>query len=222
MPTPSEQKALAFVAIVIVLGGAVRVLRASSPAVATQAEQQAIARQAAAAESASITAKNGKNGKKGPKMARQRRDGGVNVVSGVSGVPFSDVRPGLPTPSGAVGVSPLGYPPPSPRVDIDNRQPANSMVSSYLPAGRKGGNNPQAASPPVDLDTATEPEIEALPRIGPALATRIIASRDSLGPFGSLEGLRRVRGIGPAMLKTLGPHVTFSGRAASSDVRSRY
>jgi competence protein ComEA len=222
MPTPSEQKALAFVAIVIVLGGAVRVLRASSPPVATQAEQQAIARQATAAESASASAKSAKNGKKAPKMARQRRDGGVNIVGGVSGVPFSDVRPGIPAPSGAIGVSPLGYPPPSARIDIDNRQQPNSTVPNYLAAGKKPGGSPSAASPPLDLDTATEAEIEALPRIGPTLAARILASRDSLGPFSSLEGLRRVRGIGPAMLKTLGPRVTFSGRPASSGVRSRY
>jgi competence protein ComEA len=75
---------------------------------------------------------------------------------------------------------------------------------------------------PIDLDVASAAEIEALPRIGPALAARIIRSRDSLGPFGSLQGLRRVRGIGPAMLRELGPLVTFSGRAASFDVQTRY
>ncbi len=53
--------------------------------------------------------------------------------------------------------------------------------------------------------------IESLPRIGPALASRIIASRDSFGAFGSIDGLQRVRGIGPAMAKALRPLVTFSG-----------
>jgi competence protein ComEA len=58
-----------------------------------------------------------------------------------------------------------------------------------------------------------EAEIERLPRIGPALAHRIVANRDSAGPFGGLEGLRRVRGVGAATLKLLGPLVTFSGQA---------
>jgi competence protein ComEA len=62
----------------------------------------------------------------------------------------------------------------------------------------------------VDLDVATEAEIEGLPRIGPVLARRIVANRDSLGPFGSMEEFQRVRGVGPSMAAQLAPHVTFS------------
>jgi competence protein ComEA len=51
-----------------------------------------------------------------------------------------------------------------------------------------------------------------LPRIGSALAHRIVANRDSAGPFGSLEGLKRVRGVGVGTLKLLAPLVTFSGQ----------
>jgi competence protein ComEA len=60
-----------------------------------------------------------------------------------------------------------------------------------------------------------------LPRIGPALAKRIIADRDSLGPFGSLEGFQRVKGVGPAMARTLAPYVTFSGTPRPSPVGAR-
>ncbi|HXG73134.1 MAG TPA: helix-hairpin-helix domain-containing protein [Gemmatimonadaceae bacterium] len=66
------------------------------------------------------------------------------------------------------------------------------------------------AAGPVDLDVASAEQIEALPWIGPALAKRIVADRDSLGPFGSLDGLDRVKGIGPSMVVRLGPRVTFS------------
>jgi competence protein ComEA len=66
----------------------------------------------------------------------------------------------------------------------------------------------------IDVDRATAEELESLPRIGPALARRIIANRDSLGPFGSLEKLQRVKGIGPALAKLLANRVTFSGRAS--------
>jgi hypothetical protein len=63
---------------------------------------------------------------------------------------------------------------------------------------------------PLDLDLADEKQIEALRHVGPALARRIVADRDSFGPFGSIEGLRRVKGIGPSMVAKLDSTVTFS------------
>lgn len=62
----------------------------------------------------------------------------------------------------------------------------------------------------IDLDVASATDIERLPRIGPALAARIVANRDSLGPFGSLEEFQRVRGVGPALARAIAPYVTFS------------
>jgi competence ComEA-like helix-hairpin-helix protein len=85
---------------------------------------------------------------------------------------------------------------------------------------RRGGGSARAAGgrarsvprPPsrVDLDIATEPEIEALHGVGPSLARRIVADRDSFGPFGSLDGLRRVRGVGAGLVARLDTTVTFS------------
>ena len=77
-------------------------------------------------------------------------------------------------------------------------------------AARDTARPPAGPTRPVDLDRATAKEIENLPRIGPVLATRIVADRDSLGPFGSLERLQRVRGVGPALARALATHVTFS------------
>jgi len=67
----------------------------------------------------------------------------------------------------------------------------------------------------VDLDRATEREIEVLPWVGPALARRIVANRDSFGPFGTIEALGRVKGVGPATRKRLAALVTFSGAPSS-------
>jgi competence ComEA-like helix-hairpin-helix protein len=64
----------------------------------------------------------------------------------------------------------------------------------------------------VDVDIATVAQLQTLPRVGPVLAQRIKAFRDSAGPFGSLEQLDKVKGIGPALLKELAPRVTFSSR----------
>jgi len=63
----------------------------------------------------------------------------------------------------------------------------------------------------VDLDHAAADEIERLPRIGPALARRIVDERTAHGPFGSLAGLSRVPGMGPATLAGLEKSASFSG-----------
>ena len=62
----------------------------------------------------------------------------------------------------------------------------------------------------IDLDIASAAEIETLRGVGPALAARMVADRDSLGPFGSTDELQRVRGIGPGLAKKIAPQVTFS------------
>jgi competence protein ComEA len=62
----------------------------------------------------------------------------------------------------------------------------------------------------IDIDIATAAEIETLRGIGPALAKRIVADRDSLGPFGSTDELQRVRGIGKRMAEKIASQVTFS------------
>lgn len=80
---------------------------------------------------------------------------------------------------------------------------------------RKGRARKTKAGPPVppkkvDLDVASESAIVALRGIGPSLARRIVADRDSFGPFGSIEGLKRVRGVGNGLVAKLDSTVTFS------------
>ena len=65
----------------------------------------------------------------------------------------------------------------------------------------------------VDVDRADAAELERLPRVGRELARRIVDEREARGPFGGLEGLRRVPGFGPAMLRALERTATFSGVA---------
>jgi competence protein ComEA len=89
--------------------------------------------------------------------------------------------------------------------------PAGRGSARRTPGAPRTPPVPPPRPGPVDVDVATAAELEALPRIGPSLAARIVADRDSLGPFGSLAGLDRVRGVGPALLRGLGAHVTFSG-----------
>jgi len=53
-----------------------------------------------------------------------------------------------------------------------------------------------ATGTPVDLNTATEEQLDTLPGVGPATAAKIVADRSANGPFGSLDDLSRVSGIG--------------------------
>lgn len=63
----------------------------------------------------------------------------------------------------------------------------------------------------IDLDRAGALEISRLPRVGLELARTIVADRTARGPFGSLEGLDRVPGVGPGLLRSVAPHAAFSG-----------
>jgi competence protein ComEA len=63
----------------------------------------------------------------------------------------------------------------------------------------------------IDLDRADVSEITRLPRIGPALAQRIVAWRTEHGPFGSMAQLDSVSGVGPKLLDAIRPFVSFSG-----------
>ncbi len=70
---------------------------------------------------------------------------------------------------------------------------------------------PLAPGEHVDVDRADATELTRLPRVGPALAQRIVAWRERHGPFGGITRLDSVSGIGPAMLDAIRPYVLFSG-----------
>ena len=91
-----------------------------------------------------------------------------------------------------------------------------ATVDSVRKAGKKRkGRKPRKPETPVipaivDMDVASAEEIETLRGIGPSLARRIVADRDTLGPFGSLDGLQRVKGVGPKLAQRIDSSVTFS------------
>jgi competence ComEA-like helix-hairpin-helix protein len=66
----------------------------------------------------------------------------------------------------------------------------------------------------IDLDQASAAEIARLPRVGLTLARAIVADRERRGPFGGLDGLDRVAGVGPGLLAAIAANVSFSGLPA--------
>ena len=63
-------------------------------------------------------------------------------------------------------------------------------------------------SAPVNLNTASQTELETLPRVGPVLAQRILDWRTEHGRFTAVEELGEVSGIGDKIYAQLSPKVT--------------
>jgi comEA protein len=93
-----------------------------------------------------------------------------------------------------------------PRPPLPHRDSALALARPLRPGER------------IDADRAGPEELARLPRIGLALAKTIVADRQANGPFGALTALDRVAGIGPGLLQTVGPHLSFSGTHAPSPV----
>jgi competence protein ComEA len=56
---------------------------------------------------------------------------------------------------------------------------------------------------PININTATQAELESLPGIGPVIAGRIIAYRQDHGPFASIQAIQDVSGIGPVTFERI-------------------
>jgi competence protein ComEA len=64
---------------------------------------------------------------------------------------------------------------------------------------------------PININTATQLELQDLPNIGPSKAADIIEYRELHGPFGKIEDLQNVPNIGPATVEKIRDLITISG-----------
>jgi competence protein ComEA len=67
----------------------------------------------------------------------------------------------------------------------------------------------------VNINTATQAELETLQGIGPVKAKAIVEHRQKNGPFRSADDLEKVGGIGPAIMKRVRKDITV-GPAATA------
>ena len=89
---------------------------------------------------------------------------------------------------------------------VDGEQLAVPVVGAVPPLDATGAAA-AAADGLVHLNTADVAALDTLPRIGPALAQRIIDWRDVNGPFTSTEQLLEVAGIGDTVFAGLADKV---------------
>jgi competence protein ComEA len=82
-----------------------------------------------------------------------------------------------------------------------------SQPQPTVPPASASSNPTTAPNAPVNLNTATLDELDALPGVGPVLAQRILDYRTQNGPFTTIDQLQEVPGVGPKKFDSLKSHV---------------
>ncbi len=94
---------------------------------------------------------------------------------------------------------------------IGEDPPAEVPVVDAPPAAPAEAEGTEAGpARPIDVNTATATELQALPGVGPVTANAIVEHRARVGPFPSVEALQDVSGIGPAKFARISDLVTVT------------
>ena len=94
-------------------------------------------------------------------------------------------------------------------VQIQTLPPATvrtSSVEESVATTQSGGQNQTF---PININTATAQQLEALPGIGPTYAQRIVDYRNANGPFTSPSQLLNISGIGEKRLAAIWDYITI-------------
>lgn len=90
----------------------------------------------------------------------------------------------------------------------DGEQIVVPVVGAVSAAGQPAAAGSTGTGGLINLNSADAAALETLPRVGPAMAARIIAWREAHGGFTSVDDLRQVTGIGEKTFAEIAPLVT--------------
>ena len=100
---------------------------------------------------------------------------------------------------------------------------AAASLLATVPSVASAQGKPAAAASkpaptvPININTATASDFEALPGVGATTAARIVEYRQKNGPFKKIEELMNVRGLGEKNFLKLKPQLTLSAAKADHD-----
>lgn len=102
---------------------------------------------------------------------------------------------------------------------IASLMPLASMASAQSPAPShpqkaKAAKAVAALAGPVNLNTATAAQLDALPGVGKSTAQRIVDYRQKNGSFKKIEELMNVKGVGEKSFLKLKPLIAVGGDKA--------
>lgn len=104
----------------------------------------------------------------------------------------------------------LGFEAPArPTQTLPRATPADSTARPAMPGNAVARPKPPEDTAPIAINRASARELQALPRVGPVLAARIVAYRDAHGPFHDARDLEGVPGIGPRTAARLASLLRF-------------
>jgi comEA protein len=86
--------------------------------------------------------------------------------------------------------------------------PSRSNPSTQTDRPKETEPKKEEVTFPININTASAKELDALPGIGEVLAQRIIDYRNANGPFQSVDDLVKVKGIGEKTLEKIKPYAT--------------
>jgi comEA protein len=93
---------------------------------------------------------------------------------------------------------------------------AATQAKAAAPANQAAGKAATPAAALINLNTATQAQLESLPGVGPKAAQRILDYRKQNGSFKKVEDLMNVKGFGEKTFLKLKPLLTTGEKPASS------
>lgn len=126
----------------------------------------------------------------------QRLEDGMQVTVPARGQVLAPTPTPTVLPPTATALPAPATPAPTERPNGEPTRPTDTPAEDTPPAG------------PININTASQEDLETLPGIGPSKAAAIIEYRQQHGPFARIEDLQEVKGIGPKTFEALSDKVT--------------